>query len=144
MALAGATDRAVDPDRRAWHRVKRPSVRTRTSPLSSKTRPREHSLRGGFAAAGVFLERSMALTLDPSLRALRALNAAQAKRLAGPWTRRPDWLPSLNVGLWRTCTVRSWTSCWVRLPSPATAATKCRPACSKLHPPGAGRCWTGS
>jgi DNA-binding CsgD family transcriptional regulator/tetratricopeptide (TPR) repeat protein len=40
-------------------------------------------LRGGLAAAAAFLERAVALTLDPGLRAKRALAAAQAKHLAG-------------------------------------------------------------
>jgi DNA-binding CsgD family transcriptional regulator len=39
--------------------------------------------RGGFAAAAAFLERSFALTLDPALRAGRALAAAQAQQQAG-------------------------------------------------------------
>ena len=82
-ALAGATDRAVDPDRRAWHRAQaaiRPNEDVAAELENSAVRAQS---RGGFAAAGAFLERSMALTVDPSRRALRALNAAQAKRLAG-------------------------------------------------------------
>src|SRR6185503_6679906 len=37
----------------------------------------------GFAAAAAFLERCVALTIDPARRAERALGAAEAKRLAG-------------------------------------------------------------
>ena len=62
--------------------AKRPFVRTRTSPLNSKTQ-REHSLAGGSPQPVHSWNDRMALTVDPSRRALRALNAAQAKRLAG-------------------------------------------------------------
>jgi DNA-binding CsgD family transcriptional regulator len=39
--------------------------------------------RGGFAAAGAFLERAVALSVHPGCRARRALRAAQAQHLAG-------------------------------------------------------------
>jgi DNA-binding CsgD family transcriptional regulator len=48
-------------------------------------------VRGGLAAAAAFLERAVALTLDPGLRAQRALAAAKAKHLAGA--------PATAVGL---------------------------------------------
>ena len=38
---------------------------------------------GGFAAAAAFLERSVALTMEPARRSDRALRAAEAKRVAG-------------------------------------------------------------
>jgi len=82
-ALADATDVALDPDRRAWHRAQ-----ATVHPDESVARELEDSAaraqaRGGFAAAGAFLERSAALTSDPRQRAPRALRAAQAKRQAG-------------------------------------------------------------
>ena len=82
-ALADATDSDVDPDRCAWHRAQatiRPNETVAAELESSAVRAQS---RGGFAAAGAFLERSMVLTVDPSRRALRALRAAQAKRLSG-------------------------------------------------------------
>jgi DNA-binding NarL/FixJ family response regulator len=82
-ALAEASDRKTDPDRRAWHRARatvRPSEAVATELEASADRAQS---RGGFAAAGAFLERSVALTVDPGRRAVRALRAAQAKRLAG-------------------------------------------------------------
>jgi DNA-binding CsgD family transcriptional regulator len=82
-ALADATDTDVDPDRRAWHRAQatiRPSETVAAELEDSAVRAKA---RGGYAAAGAFLERSMALTVDPARRAVRALRAAQAKRLAG-------------------------------------------------------------
>jgi DNA-binding CsgD family transcriptional regulator len=83
LALAEATDRALDPDRRAWHRAQatvRPDEDVAAELEASAQRAQA---RGGLAAAAAFLERSVALTVDPSRRAGRALRAAQTKRLAG-------------------------------------------------------------
>jgi DNA-binding CsgD family transcriptional regulator len=82
-ALAEATDPALDPDRRAWHRAQAASV-----PDEDVAAELEHSAaraqaRGGFAAAAAFLERSSELTPDPARRAQRALVAAQTKFQAG-------------------------------------------------------------
>jgi DNA-binding NarL/FixJ family response regulator len=82
-ALAEASDRHSDPDRRAWHRARatvRPDEAVAAELEASAERAQS---RGGFAAAGAFLERSVALTMDPGRRAVRALRAAQANRLAG-------------------------------------------------------------
>jgi len=82
-ALAAATDVAVDPDRRAWHRsqaASRPDDEIAAELEVSATRAQA---RGGVAAAAAFLERSAELTVDPAQRAGRALVAAEAKRLAG-------------------------------------------------------------
>jgi DNA-binding NarL/FixJ family response regulator len=82
-ALAESTDNAIDPDRRAWHRAQatvRPDEAVAAELEASAERAQS---RGGFAAAGAFLERSVALTVDPARRAVRGLRAAQAKRLAG-------------------------------------------------------------
>ncbi len=83
LALADATDRVLDPDRRAWHRAQatlRPNEDVAGELEASAERAQA---RGGFAAAAAFLERSVALTVDPTRRAGRALRAAQMKRLAG-------------------------------------------------------------
>jgi DNA-binding CsgD family transcriptional regulator len=82
-ALAEAADPELDPDRRAWHRAQAavgPDEDVAAELACSAGRAR---LRGGLAAAAAFLERAVALTLDPGLRAQRALAAAQAKHLAG-------------------------------------------------------------
>lgn len=82
-ALAEVTDPGSDPDRRAWHRAQatmRPDESVASELEASATRAQS---RGGYAAAGAFLERSVALTVDPSRRATRALRGAQANRLAG-------------------------------------------------------------
>jgi DNA-binding CsgD family transcriptional regulator len=82
-ALAEATDPAVDPDRRAWHRAQ-----ATPGPDEEVAAELEHSAgraqrRGGLAAAAAFLEQSTRLTLHPARRAQRALAAAQAKHQAG-------------------------------------------------------------
>ena len=82
-AIAAVTDSDVDPDRRAWHRALAsagPDDAVADELEQSAARAR---LRGGQAAAAAFLERSVALTLDPKFRAERALAAAEAKYLAG-------------------------------------------------------------
>jgi tetratricopeptide (TPR) repeat protein len=83
QALAGATDPELDPDRRAWHRahaIAEPDEEVALELEQSAERARG---RGGIAAAAAFLERSAALTPDPTRRAHRVLEAAASKHLAG-------------------------------------------------------------
>jgi DNA-binding CsgD family transcriptional regulator len=83
LALAEATDSGIDPDRRAWHRAQatlRPNEDVAAELDASAERAQR---RGGFAAAGAFLERSVELTIDPTRRSSRALRAAETMRLTG-------------------------------------------------------------
>jgi DNA-binding NarL/FixJ family response regulator len=82
-ALAEATDPAVDPDRRAWHRAQATSRPDEDVAVELELSAGRAQARGGFAAAAAFMERSAALTVDPVRRARRALVAAEAQRQAG-------------------------------------------------------------
>jgi DNA-binding CsgD family transcriptional regulator/tetratricopeptide (TPR) repeat protein len=82
-ALAEATDPVTDPDRRAWHRARAtPGPGEEVAAELERSAGRAQS-RGGVAAAAAFLQRSVALTVDPARRAERALAAAQASFQAG-------------------------------------------------------------
>ena len=114
-ALAAATDPGFDPDRRAWHRAHAIAEPDEEVALELEQSAERAHGRGGLAAAAAFLERSAALTPDPSRRARRALAAATSKHLAGASQEALRLLASADAGPLdpldraggNSCTVRS-------------------------------------
>ncbi len=82
-ALAEVTDGGPDPDRKAWHRAHAVGGLDDAVADELEDSAQRALSRGGLAAAAAFLERAMALSTDPVVRARRAFSAAVAKHQAG-------------------------------------------------------------
>jgi DNA-binding CsgD family transcriptional regulator len=83
QALADATDADIDPDRRAWHRARATARPGEDIAAELERCAGRAQARGGMAAAAAFLQRAVALSVDPVRRVERALAAAQACFQAG-------------------------------------------------------------
>jgi DNA-binding CsgD family transcriptional regulator len=97
-ALAEATDPRSDPDRRAWHHARAtpgPDEAIARELVESAARARR---RGGVGAAAAFFKRAVELTQDPSLRAERAVTAAQLSFQAGAFDRALDAVAIAEAG----------------------------------------------
>jgi len=97
-ALSEVTDPVHDPDRRAWHRAHAAAGPDEQVAVELEQSAGRARARGGMAAAAAFLERATTLTLDPTRRAERALEAASAKIKAGAFGAARDLLSIAEAG----------------------------------------------
>lgn len=97
-ALAEVTDSERDPDRRAWHRAQATAGPDEAVAAELERCASRAQARGGLAAAAAFLERATMLTLDPGLRAERALAASSSKAQAGAFEAAADLLTVVEGG----------------------------------------------
>ena len=97
-ALAVVTDRDLDPDRRVWHQAQSTPARDETVASELEQAAGRAQARGGFAAAGAFLERACQLTPEPTRRAERALAAARAEQQAGAFDAALALLATAEAG----------------------------------------------
>jgi DNA-binding CsgD family transcriptional regulator len=98
QALAQATDPHTDPDHRAWHLAEAAAGPDENVAAELERSAGRAQARGGFAAAAAFLERAVALTLEPARRADRALAAANAKLQAGAFDAALGLLATAEAG----------------------------------------------
>ena len=98
QALAVATDPQADPDRLAWHHAQATLGPDEEVASELERSAGRAQARGGLMAAAAFLERSVALTLDPARRAERALAAAQSNYQAGAFDAALRLLATAEAG----------------------------------------------
>lgn len=96
-ALAAASDRDTDADRRAWHRAAATITADEEIAVELERSAIRARRRGGYAAAAKFLERAADLTPDPERRAARLLAVARAELTAGSASKAQAQLRRANV-----------------------------------------------
>ena len=98
LALAEATDREFDPDRRAWHlAAAAPGPDDGVATELERSAGRAQA-RGGLAAAAAFLQRAVALTRERARRTDRALAAADFGLRAGAFDAARGMMAAAEVG----------------------------------------------
>jgi len=98
QALADATDRQTDPDRRAWHRAQAAVGSDEEVAAELEDSAARAQARGGLVAAAAFSERAALLTPDPARRATRTLVATQASLRAGAFGKALELLAMAEAG----------------------------------------------
>jgi DNA-binding CsgD family transcriptional regulator len=96
--LADVTDPQLDPERRAWHRAQ--AVHGPDEDVARELeRGAELALaRGCLAAAGAYMQRAVALSLDSAQRTERAIVAARGKIRGGAFDAAVELLAMAEVG----------------------------------------------
>ena len=97
-ALADATDPALDPDRRAWHRAHATATPDEAVAAEMARSADRAQGRGGLAAAAAFLQRAAELTPDPAVRVERSLAAAEVKLDVADFASASDLLAAAELG----------------------------------------------
>jgi hypothetical protein len=97
-ALADDTEPVSDADRRAWHRAHAMAGPNEEVAAELERSASRAQARGGVAAAAAFLQRAVALTVEPAHRAERALAAAQASLRAGAFDAALGLLATAEAG----------------------------------------------
>ena len=97
-ALAEATDRDADPDRRAWHLAAATAGPDEEVAAELERSAGRAQARGGFSAAAAFRARALAVTADPARRQSRALAAAESCVQAGLLDAARELLSTAEAG----------------------------------------------
>jgi DNA-binding CsgD family transcriptional regulator len=97
-ALASATEGEADADRRAWHRARATAGPDEEVAAELERSAGRAQARAGVAASAAFLQRAVALTVDPSKRRERALAAAQATFQTGAFNAALGLLATAESG----------------------------------------------